>query len=292
MEKKILITGGNGVLGSGVLSQCLEDYKCICIGRDLSRFSSSIRFHKNFKFYQIDLKRDHLDQIDDEIFAIIHLAGMTSSPSNSEPEYFENNTEAIKPLIQFALKKRIQYFLFTSSFSVYMKDYHPYAESKRRAEKLLMDSGIPYSIWRLGSIYGADSKSFIEKNKKFYKNRIWFLPINQEYQKSFLSKEDFVNLVNLWLKKPIRGLWDVVEKKPVSYSEIDINLRRDRTFGFRIPWNLINLLYGIGVTLFPEWKIFKYPPHYGIIHPIAKEPSADMIKNGFIPQKSILDQIN
>lgn len=292
MVKQILITGGSGILGSAILSRYLESFKFICIGRDLSKYPTTIRFHKNFKFYQIDLRKDDLNQIEDEIFAIIHLAGMTSSPTNKEAEYFENNTDAIKPLIQFAKKRKIKHFLFTSSFSVYMTQYHPYSESKRRAESLLTESGIPCSIWRLGSIYGSDSKSFVEKVKRYYEKRIWFLPLDQDLQKSFLHKDDFVEFVGLWIKNPIQGLWDVVERNSISYNDIDKKLRKNRTIGIRIPWRLINFVYTMGVFFFPNWRIFKYPPHYGIIHPIAKIPSMEMILKGFLPTKSILDELN
>lgn len=57
-KKTILVTGGSGSLGLVLVPELLKNYRVICIGRKISSFPDTIRFHSNFIFYEVDLEDD------------------------------------------------------------------------------------------------------------------------------------------------------------------------------------------------------------------------------------------
>ncbi|EMO74455.1 NAD dependent epimerase/dehydratase domain protein [Leptospira kirschneri str. 200801925] len=86
-KKTILVTGGSGSLGLVLVPELLKSYRVICIGRKLSSFPNTIRFHSNFIFYEVDLEDDSDFSIREKPEFIIHLAGKVSGQASTLEEY-------------------------------------------------------------------------------------------------------------------------------------------------------------------------------------------------------------
>ncbi|TGK81327.1 NAD(P)-dependent oxidoreductase [Leptospira noumeaensis] len=219
MTKTILITGGSGVLGKELLKDLIEDYKIIAIGNHYTHFPDSIRFHKNFKFYERDLSKiknpdDFL--IPESIDLILHLAAVVSGAKVTEEVYHQINVTSTQLLVEFAKSRNIPHFGFVSSVSVYgSKEINLninsermgttiYAKTKLLAENYILNSGKNYSLFRMASIYGKGTKSFISKLLSL--SKLKFYPyISSSRKKSVIHIADATKALVTWTKQTLDG---------------------------------------------------------------------------------------
>ena len=171
----ILITGGNGFLGSNLAKKFLEQGQNVNI-IDLRKNKFSIKNNK-VKFIRCDLtKMNSLNKIKfkKKIDVILHCAGQPSAAlSFKDPEKDLNlNILATLNILRWAEKKNIKRFVFASTFNVYeetnfvtkLKENLPckpkslYAVSKLSAENYIKciceRNNISWNILRMFNIYG------------------------------------------------------------------------------------------------------------------------------------------
>jgi UDP-glucose 4-epimerase len=185
-NKKLLITGGGGYIGSIICLELLKNgYQLVIIDNLSTGYKQPIKLLQkkygleSVRFYKKDL-RDNLDNIftrEKNIEAVIHVAGFCSvDESMKNPsKYFSNNTmgsyNLLDTMIRFSTKK----IIFSSSCSVYgdikTKKYDensplnpasPYGESKLHVEQMIQWysklNGLQYIILRYFNVCGADEK--------------------------------------------------------------------------------------------------------------------------------------
>ena len=128
--KKILVTGGNGFIGSHIVLKLLEvDYEVVILD-NLSNSSLEVNNRirslakKNFDFIEGDIRdKNLLKSIFNKfkIDAVIHLAGLKSAlESNLSPlEYYENNVVGSLNLLREMANYGIKKIVFSSSATVY-----------------------------------------------------------------------------------------------------------------------------------------------------------------------------
>ena len=246
----ILVTGGSGIIGSLLIEKLLSDHKVIAIGKNLEKFPVFIRQHKNFKFYTYDLTTSLRIEISDRLDAIVHLAAIVSGLNRSSQEYLDVNLRSTEELLHFATKCRIKKFIFASSVSVYGEgpglktENDPllgktnYAFSKISAEKKVQQSKLNFIIFRLASVYGKNTKGYINKLAGFLKKGFIPSPENERSQKSFIYIEDavefFIRAIDS--KKKIRGIYNIAYPDPVLYEALAGLLRSklNRKFALKI----------------------------------------------------------
>ncbi len=180
--KTILVTGGNGYIGSHAVQQLIsKKYNVVSIDNlsnsfDVKQpkaiyykgdFSNVVLLNKIFKKHKID--------------AIMHFAGsIYVGESVKKPTlYKNNNTTKSSKLINFAQKNNIKYFIFSSTAATYgvpktipiteknaQKPINPYGLSKLNTEKELKKSNLKYVIFRYFNVAGASSTGKIGYNTK------------------------------------------------------------------------------------------------------------------------------
>ena len=121
-KNKILITGGNGYIGS-CLALCLRNkYKIIVLDK-----AKKTRFLPNrLKYHRLDLQNkkklfNFLKEIRPEV--IVHLAGQSTIDmvDKKKHSYYKNNFIATKNLVDCIKKLKIQNLIFSSTAAVYKK---------------------------------------------------------------------------------------------------------------------------------------------------------------------------
>lgn len=312
MTKTILITGGSGVLGKRLLSNLIEDYKIIAIGKNYASFPDSIRFHKNFKFYERDLATIYKMEeflIPESIDLILHLAAVVSGVKVTEEVYHQINVNSTKLLVEYAKSKNVPHFGFVSSVSVYgSKETNLninserfgttiYAKTKALAEDYVLNSGKAYSLFRMASIYGQGTKSFISKLRSLTKRGVYPY-ISSLRKKSLIHIDDATRALVTWTKQTLNGK----PPRPVyvfSHPEFVTVNQVIQTFqelgiakGFLIPipvggfWaKFVELVFRL--LSFLRRKPFHGSPLQPLLESVAIYDSQSFENLGFFPEQDL-----
>ena len=172
--KKILVTGGMGYIGSHTVIQLVESgYEPIIVDNLVNSKPEVLNriekiCGKKPQFYEIDVRdEEKLDKVfdDNEIFAVIHFAGLKSvGESVQKPElYFDNNIGSTEVLLRVMEKHGCKNIVFSSSATVYGNPErvpifetdkvgpttNPYGETKLRIEFLLKDLAKKDKDWNI-----------------------------------------------------------------------------------------------------------------------------------------------
>ena len=178
----VLITGGLGHIGAKLIREYSQrsDIELIRILDNIStqRYCSLFNLpEKKYEFVEGDINDiETLRKAMKEIDLVIHLAAITDAPSTiNNPEVTHKvNYEGTWNVINAAMHANVKKFMYSSTTSVYgeaegivdenspeemYKPASPYAESKRKAEKLIqnitLETGFPAVILRKGTIFGT-----------------------------------------------------------------------------------------------------------------------------------------
>ncbi|MBI5803154.1 NAD-dependent epimerase/dehydratase family protein [Candidatus Pacearchaeota archaeon] len=184
MGLKFLITGGLGHIGSKLIREYAkrEDVELIRILDNFlaQRYCSLFdlpQTHVKYEFIEADIRdiekvKDAMKNID----IVIHLASVTDAPSTINDPQLTHKVifEGAWDVVNIAMQAKVKKFFYASTTSVYgeaegivdenspeelYKPASPYAESKRKTEKLLQriyqDTGFPIIILRKGTIFGT-----------------------------------------------------------------------------------------------------------------------------------------
>jgi UDP-glucose 4-epimerase len=175
----VLVTGGAGYIGSHMVLELLDAGEKVVVLDDLSTgFRWSVP--QEAVFVQGDVGDTELvSRIIDEhgIDSIMHFAARIVVPESvADPlTYYFNNTVKSRALIETAVAKGIQNFVFSSTAAVYgnatasflteempLAPINPYGRSKLMSEWMLQDAhhahGLRYAILRYFNVAGADPK--------------------------------------------------------------------------------------------------------------------------------------
>ncbi len=167
MASTVLLSGGAGFIGCHT-ADFLEKNGFNVIIADKKKKIPEIKF----KYYQIDLTSDKLEQIflNNNVDYVIHLAAMPSVTHsiNFPQKNCMDNYYATVNICSLALKYSVKKFVFSSTAAVYsnpeylpIDEYHPcnhllspYAINKKASEDFIKYSGIKYVIFRYSNVYG------------------------------------------------------------------------------------------------------------------------------------------
>ena len=174
MKNYVLITGGFGFIGYNLSNKLSRLGKKIIIVDNL--YNSTVKkLSKNILFFNLDLsKRESLNVLESyKIDVIYHLAAQSSNATsfNDPIEDLNFNQIATYNLLEYASKKQITRFIYTSSMSVYGNiDNYPTIETIEKKpdsfygiHKLVGEyycdifnsyMGLNFTIFRLFSVYG------------------------------------------------------------------------------------------------------------------------------------------
>ncbi|WP_291720099.1 UDP-glucose 4-epimerase GalE [Bernardetia sp.] len=177
MQKKIIITGGCGYIGSHTVVECLEnytrkngydeDYVVVSIDSYLNSSASVVENIKKLtgrevKNYDTDLcdyektkKIFETESKDSELIGIIHFAALKSVPDSvADPVfYYQNNLNSLLNILKLSKEYKVKNFIFSSSCSVYGNAKElpvsentpfgvaesPYAYTKQVGERMIID---------------------------------------------------------------------------------------------------------------------------------------------------------
>lgn len=173
----IIITGGNGFLGSKLLEKFIEDGHSITIIDKKKKSINKLPFKKfKIKFFKADITSlKSLSKIKIKKNSILlHCAGQPSAAMSflNPVDDMKKNIEGMLNIINFARANKVHKIIFASTFNVYEENAKTpileeksnclpkslYANSKLAAENYLRvyasHLGIKWNILRMFNIYG------------------------------------------------------------------------------------------------------------------------------------------
>ncbi len=191
MKKKLLITGGNGYIGSVLTLNIIKKYSVYIIDKKNNFFLNN----KKINFFKINLlnyKRIFLviKKINPDI--IIHLSAQSTIDmvKQKKDSYFLNNIKVTKNIVRISKKLNIKKFIFSSTAAIYQKknsklyendSLNPnnlYGKTKLQNEEYIKKnfshSNTKYCILRFFNVCGADKK---KKIGEFHSPETHLLPI-------------------------------------------------------------------------------------------------------------------
>jgi dTDP-4-dehydrorhamnose reductase len=178
--KRILLTGGSGTVGKEVLRQLLETPDSFEITAFDIKTAASRSFYRKFRkrvkvvYGNISDKTD-VSEVCKEKDVVIHLAAIIPPLADRLPKLAKDvNVKGTKNLIECIEEFSPEaFFIYSSSISIYgdrnanpfiktadpykPSDRDEYARTKIKAEELIRNSKLKWTIFRLTAIMGVDN---------------------------------------------------------------------------------------------------------------------------------------
>lgn len=241
---KILITGANGAVGSDLVNFFSKNNKVIALYRTSNFISSKFR-NKNIKWLKQDLRKKISHKINPKILIHCVVAHPFSKKSNYL-NYLESNIIALKNVIEFAKRQKIEKFFYLSSIKIYgdvqskiQKDYNVFVNpdilgaTKILAEKMLELQKFNYLNIRLPGVLCYKINDFRRPWLNYVINRLRKNKFVNIYNSSGLFNNvidtfEIFRLINyLGKKKKIKnGSLNFAARKPIKIKKMIFNLKR------------------------------------------------------------------
>ena len=257
---KVLVTGGEGFLGSNI-AQSLDKSK-----HEVLISTRTKRFNKVSKD-QIYLNLEDLDDISLYGFdAVVHCAANVYS-KNQEQLFFINAIQTAE-FFKLAIRDHVKHFIFMSSVGVYGKSsksiinvetetnpYNTYTQSKLAAERMLIDLAhqhdISLSIIRAPMIYGKAAKGNYRILARLIGNNLPIPIPFQENRRNFCNIQNITSFINHLINIEIDMLKQInyfipADDKAISLEELCKLIAKDlnKSFSYvRMPRRILEIIF-------------------------------------------------
>ncbi|WP_310532576.1 NAD(P)-dependent oxidoreductase [Novosphingobium sp.] len=183
----LAVTGATGFVGQALLDRAEQLQQPV---RALARRNQSDRQEVEWIAGDLD-DVAALERLMQGAEAVLHIAGLVSAPDVAG--FDAANVGGTLNVIEAAKRAGVQRLIFVSSLSAREPHLSLYGASKARAEKLVMASGLDWTIVRPPAIYGFRDKEMLD----LFKAAKWgVMPMpGREGRASYIHVEDLVRLL-------------------------------------------------------------------------------------------------
>lgn len=301
---RIVITGGNGMVGSELVSRLIKDYDITVIDKydtNIIEYLNDIVF-VNCDICDTETIEPHLKNA----FAVIHLAATVHwTPKNSEDEmkFIEINKKASEKLFYACARSGVRRLLFFSTNDVYQDsesiidesyEISPksvYAKTKYSAEiaalKVYQETGMPICIFRPASIFGVSDKGSMKSLIALCKFGVVPMVKNGNNLKSLSFVKDIAHAVERYLKTDnhLGGICFNIATGTYTFGQLLDAIHE--VFGYKFL--RINL---------PKWLVFGIMAKLPILSKMAVAASTKAVDyrqfskiTGYLPQYNLDDAL-
>lgn len=196
---KLAITGATGFVGQATLDVAVS--KAFNV-RALARSPQAARDRVEWVRGALSDKVA-LASLVEGVDAVIHIAALTNTP---DPAQFEPaNVGGTANVIEAAKAAGVRRFVFVSSLSAREPSLSAYGASKAKAEGLVEESGLDWTMVRPAGVYGPRDTDYLDL---FKAAKLGIVPVPKEGRSSLIHVEDLARL-----------LVALAPANPITYSQ-------------------------------------------------------------------------
>jgi nucleoside-diphosphate-sugar epimerase len=164
----ILVTGASGAMGSVLVNALCKKGAAVraCV---MPNDPFAVRIEDVCKdiWYGDIADRMSIEGICNNVTTVYHLAAIILAPH--ERDFERINTEGTRNLVEEAQRAGVGHFIYVSSASIVYPRPTPYSLSKIKAEALVKNSGLNYTIIRPTLVYGPSGGMEFDKYLDYLK---------------------------------------------------------------------------------------------------------------------------
>ena len=222
--KCIGITGATGFIATNLRKSLSSKYKLVSFSRNnFISFKNEVKVITNYDDYS-KLASSALCNCD----VLIHLIGI--GRQNTTFRYNDINTQITSNLIQACRSTPIKKIIYLSGLGVSSKNTSNYFISKYHAERIIINSGLDYTVFRPSYIIGKNDYLTKSLNSQIKKNKI-LIPETGNYIIQPIHISNVVNILHdsILKKKFSNKIIDLVGSEQISFRKyIESFLRKNK----------------------------------------------------------------
>lgn len=248
--KKILVTGGSGMIGRAIISRLVGSNQCLVRAQVRDRLDARSKMANGVDLTVVDLQAADFTRIGDQemraltrdIEFVVHAAGLVHQEAASYQEYEVVNVRATQQLAEACIANGVHTLVFLSTSAVYGKGPFkniseagpysaktPYAVSKMTSENYLqtLAQKIPRIIvLRPSMVFGEGDRGNLLSLIRQIKEEKYVHIGSGSTQKSLIYSKDLAAAVHLCLQKVPNGyhVFNVANPIPVSMKDLADNI--------------------------------------------------------------------
>ncbi|MGA3020714.1 MAG: NAD(P)-dependent oxidoreductase [Candidatus Micrarchaeales archaeon] len=234
-NETVLVTGATGRLGRRLVNRFIDrgdTVRALVIGKDEinSLTPGVIPFIGTLNDVHV------LDDACRGADIVLHLAAALGETKAMTGELVRVNVEGTHRLLESCKKNDVKQILFTSTVDVYGRKRKgtlneessliptdKYGYSKMLAEHEIMRSGVPYTIFRIATIYGPGFEhSFFKMFRVIHEGRTAIIGSGQNHL-TMVHVDDVINAIMLAVENPeisIGKIYNVADNTPFTQEEL------------------------------------------------------------------------
>jgi nucleoside-diphosphate-sugar epimerase len=234
-NETVLVTGATGRLGRRLVNMLIErgsTVRALVIGKDeINNLTSGvIPFVGTLNDVHV------LDDACRGADMVLHLAAALGETKAKTDELVRVNVEGTHRLLESCKKSSVKQILFTSTVDVYGRKRNDvlneesslvptdkYGYSKMLAEHEIIRSGVPYTIFRIATIYGPGFEhSFFKMFRVVHEGRTAIIGSGQNHL-ALVHVDDVINAIMLAIENPeisIGKIYNVADSTPFTQEEL------------------------------------------------------------------------
>jgi len=260
MNRKIILTGGAGLVGQNLVARLFDrGYKNIIV-LDKHRANLAI-----LKKTQPKIVAEYADLAEtgswEQYFIGADVVVMLQAQigGNDYQEFVRNNVDSTRNILNIVKNQKIPNLVHISSSVVESVANDYYTNTKKEQEDMVLESGISAPILRPTLMFGWFDRKHLGWLSRFMKKvPIFPIPGNGKYMRQPLYSADFCDIIISCIENNIQsGRYNISGHENIDYIDMIREIKKainSKTLIVRIPYQLFYFLLWI-------WAFFdKNPP--------------------------------